>query len=91
MTLAGAAPPGGRRAAAREEVAARAGDDPGVRGGGAPVVVGEVSEGMPAEGVVQSGDVILAVNGEETSNFAALKEATVGHLDEITYTVERDG
>ncbi|HJL04810.1 MAG TPA: RIP metalloprotease RseP [Polyangiaceae bacterium LLY-WYZ-15_(1-7)] len=56
-----------------------------------PVVVGEVSEGMPAEGVVQSGDVILAVNGEETSNFAALKEATVGHLDEITYTVERDG
>ena len=36
MTLAGAAPPGGRRAAAREEVAARAGDDPGVRGGGAP-------------------------------------------------------
>ena len=42
MTLAGAAPPGGRRAAAREEVAARAGDDPGVRGGGAPVVVQRV-------------------------------------------------
>ncbi len=59
-----------------------------------PVTIEEVVDATPAaEAGLQAGDVIIAINGNETPTVASLRMAlfTLEAGDEATVTVERDG
>jgi PDZ domain-containing protein len=68
-----------------------AGLDARVTGQGAEV--GGTLEGMPAEGLLQRGDVIVAVDGQPTDTAPAVVEAVRRHGvgDQVRFTVYRDG
>ena len=68
-----------------------AGYDARTTGQGARVA--DVLVGMPAEGVLQAGDVIVAVDGQPTDTAVAVIEATRRHAvgDEVALTIVRDG
>ena len=57
------------------------------------IAVSNVIKGSPADGVLQKGDVILAINGHETKTMAQFVEVMNGTRpgEEITLTVLRDG
>ena len=57
-----------------------------------PPVVGQVFEDSPAHDVLQRGDVIVAIEGEEVRYFKELQDVVGNSPDEpLTFTVERDG
>ncbi len=68
-----------------------AGYDVSVTGQGA--IVQSVSAGLPAEGVLQKGDVIVAVDGQESPTAQQLVERIRRHQvgDQVTLTIVRDG
>jgi PDZ domain-containing protein len=68
-----------------------AGYDVAITGQG--VEVESVIAGMPAEGVLRTGDIIVAVDGQPTATTNALIDAIRRHQvgDELTLTIRRDG
>jgi PDZ domain-containing protein len=68
-----------------------AGYDVAITGQG--VEVESVIAGMPAEGVLRTGDIIVAVDGQPTETTNALIEAIRRHQvgDQLTLTIRRDG
>jgi Lon-like protease len=68
-----------------------AGYDVEVTGQGAEVQ--SVVQGMPADGVLRVGDVVVAVDGEPTATANALVESVRRHQvgDSVSLTVRRDG
>ena len=50
-------------------------------------------EGMPAQGVLQVGDIIVAVDGQPIDTTSALIQAVTRHRvgDQVTLTIRRDG
>jgi len=59
----------------------------------AVLTVADVIEGTGAYGVIEDGDVLLAVDGVELDGFSDLADAIASHAvgDEITVAVDRDG
>ncbi len=57
--------------------------------------LGGVSEGMPAEGILQEGDNILSINGVEVDSWSGSGQSIVSQLDEpateYVFEVERNG
>jgi PDZ domain-containing protein len=68
-----------------------AGYDADITGHGAQVET--VIQGMPADGVLQKGDIIVAVDGQPAPTTNALIEAVRRHEvgDKVTLTLQRDG
>ena len=68
-----------------------AGFDVQITGQGAQVE--SIIDGMPAEGVLQVGDVIVAVDGQPIDTTNALIQAITHHAvgDQVNLTVQRDG
>ena len=68
-----------------------AGFDVQISGQGAEVQ--NVVDGMPAQGILQAGDVIVAVDGQRIDTTNALVQAIARHAvgDQVTLTIMRDG